>query len=296
MAASAEVRQRLRGSEATVEQVVSALDHHGYCILENLMPESWARAVSSELRGVLASTPTGRNRFEGFGTRRMYALYAKTRSFDAPAIHPLVLGTLDHVLGRHYHLSSVVGIDIGPGEKAQVLHRDTNKYPLPAGFPEVVVNTMWALDDFTAANGATLIFPNSHTRIKAPDPSNYAMHPASDDGGSAASHLVTLEHALQEVSHDPSRLVQATMPAGSIMFYRGSLIHGGGANCTQTPRLGVILEYCASWLRPQENHCLAVPREVASRLPERLQELLGYNIYPPFVGYVDGRHPRKSLL
>jgi hypothetical protein len=30
-------------------------------------------------------------------------------------------------------------------------------------------------------------------------------------------------------------------------------------------------------------------------LPERLQELLGYNIYPPFVGYVDGRHPRKVL-
>ena len=50
-----------------------------------------------------------------------------------------------------------------------------------------------------------------------------------------------------------------------------------------------------SWLRPQENHLLGVPREVAARLPERLQELLGYNIYPPFMGYVDGRHPRRVL-
>jgi ectoine hydroxylase-related dioxygenase (phytanoyl-CoA dioxygenase family) len=57
----------------------------------------------------------------------------------------------------------------------------------------------------------------------------------------------------------------------------------------------VILEYAASWLRPQENQCLAVPRDVARQLPERLQELLGYNIYPPFLGYVDGAHPRKVL-
>ena len=71
--------------------------------------------------------------------------------------------------------------------------------------------------------------------------------------------------------------------------------HGGGANTTDRARLGVILEYVASWLRPQENHFLAVPRAVARELPEALQELLGYNIRPPFMGYVDGRHPRWAL-
>ena len=79
------------------------------------------------------------------------------------------------------------------------------------------------------------------------------------------------------------------------MFSPGSLWHGGGANRSDAPRLGVILEYAAAWLRAQETHLLAVPREVAAALPERLQELLGYNIYPPFVGYVDGRHPRRVL-
>jgi ectoine hydroxylase-related dioxygenase (phytanoyl-CoA dioxygenase family) len=85
------------------------------------------------------------------------------------------------------------------------------------------------------------------------------------------------------------------MSPGSVMFYLGSLWHGGGANLTGASRLGVILEYCSGWLRQQENHCLAVPRDTVRELPERLQELLGYNIYPPFVGYVDGRHPRKVL-
>jgi ectoine hydroxylase-related dioxygenase (phytanoyl-CoA dioxygenase family) len=86
------------------------------------------------------------------------------------------------------------------------------------------------------------------------------------------------------------------MPAGAALMYVGSLWHGGGANNTQQCRTGVVLHYSASWLRPVENHVLAVPREVVRTLPERLQELLGYNIYPPFVGYVDGRHPRRLLL
>jgi ectoine hydroxylase-related dioxygenase (phytanoyl-CoA dioxygenase family) len=205
----------------------------------------------------------GRNAFEGFATRRIYALFAKTRGFDELAIHPLLLGVLDRVLG-HYQLSGPVGIDIGPGESAQGLHRDDVVYPLSWPHPQVVLNTMWALDDFTEDNGATLIVPGSHHTSPAEQP------------------------ALADA-------VVATMPAGSVMFYVGTVWHGGGANRTGERRLGVILEYVAAWLRAQENHVTAVPVEVARTLDPRLQELLGYNIYPPFLGYVDGRHPRRAL-
>jgi ectoine hydroxylase-related dioxygenase (phytanoyl-CoA dioxygenase family) len=40
---------------------------------------------------------------------------------------------------------------------------------------------------------------------------------------------------------------------------------------------------------------LAVPPEVAERLPERARELIGYSIHPPFMGHVDGVHPRRLL-
>jgi ectoine hydroxylase-related dioxygenase (phytanoyl-CoA dioxygenase family) len=85
------------------------------------------------------------------------------------------------------------------------------------------------------------------------------------------------------------------MPPGTALLYTGSVWHGGGANRTGRDRLGVVLHYAVSWLRPVENHVLAVPPSLAASLPERLQELLGYNIHPPFIGYVDGRHPRKLL-
>jgi ectoine hydroxylase-related dioxygenase (phytanoyl-CoA dioxygenase family) len=82
---------------------------------------------------------------------------------------------------------------------------------------------------------------------------------------------------------------------GSALLYLGSVWHGGGANRTDRPRLGVVLHYAVGWLRPVENHTLVVPPTVARTLSPRLQELLGYNIYPPFIGYVDGRHPAKLL-
>jgi Phytanoyl-CoA dioxygenase (PhyH) len=253
----------LDATTATVEDVLAPLERDGYCVVTGLMSATDVAAAKASLLEVLDATPGGRNDFEGFSTRRIYALFAKTRAFDGPATHPLLLGVLDRVLG-HYQLSAPTGIEIGPGEKAQVLHRDQSIYPLPADYPDVVLNTMWALDDFTEANGATRLVPGSHRWVD--------RRPAERD-----------------------EIVSAEMPAGSVAFYVGRIWHGGGANRTERPRLGVILEYVAAWLRAQETHLLAVPREIVAELPERLQELLGYNIYPPFLGYVDGRHPRRYI-
>jgi ectoine hydroxylase-related dioxygenase (phytanoyl-CoA dioxygenase family) len=147
-----------------------------------------------------------------------------------------------------------------------VLHRDEDVYPLTRPHPPVVVNSMWALTDFTADNGATRLIPGSHRW-----PAN--RRPAEDGG----------------------ETVPATMPAGSVLIYLGGLWHSGGANTTDRPRPGLLLEYVVSWLRPQETQLVAVPPDVARSLPERLQELLGYNVYPPFLGYVDGRHPGRIL-
>jgi ectoine hydroxylase-related dioxygenase (phytanoyl-CoA dioxygenase family) len=255
---------RTTAAQTSADQVVDGLRQDGYVIVEGLLDPDRLERARVDLSRVLAETPTGRNSFEGFSTQRVYALFAKTRVFDEAAVDPLVLSVLDGVL-EQYQLSAPVGIQIGPGEQAQVLHRDQSVYPLPRDHAPVVVNTMWPLDDFTSQNGATRLVPGSH--LWGDD-----RRPSDDD-----------------------ELLLAEMPAGSALFYLGNLWHGGGANDTDQPRLGVILEYVVSWLRPQENHCLAVPRAILRELPERLQELLGYNIYPPFLGYVDGRHPRSVL-
>jgi len=249
--------------ERRISEVADRLDIEGYAIVERLVTAADARTIGAELRRSLDGVPTGRNVFEGLRTRRLYAVFAKTRVLDPLAVHPLALGVLERVLGPHFQLSGPTGIEIGAGEDAQMLHRDEDIYPVPRPHPQLVVNVMWAFDDFTEANGATRLVAGSHRAVEEPP----------DDA--------------------PMRF--AEMPAGSAMFYVGSLWHGGGANRTSTPRLGVAMEYVVSWLRPQESHLLAVTPPVARTLPKRLRELLGYNVYPPFLGYVDGRHPDRVL-
>jgi ectoine hydroxylase-related dioxygenase (phytanoyl-CoA dioxygenase family) len=247
-----------------VDAVVDALERDGCVVVERFICPEKVAALKAELAPHREQNPLGRNDFEGFATKRIYALFAKVRGFDELATDPLLLGVLDRVLGQ-YQLSGPVGIDIGPDETPQGLHRDDVVYPLTWPHQQVVLNTMWALDEFTADNGATLIVPGSHRSSPA------EMPPLSD-------------------------AVTATMPVGSVMFYVGTVWHGGGANHTNERRLGVILEYVAAWLRAQENHVTAVPVDVVRTLEPRLQELLGYNIFPPFLGYVDGRHPRRALV
>jgi ectoine hydroxylase-related dioxygenase (phytanoyl-CoA dioxygenase family) len=251
------------GADVTVDDLVVALDEQGCAVVEGLRDDDEVAAERAELERLLTTTPTGRNGFEGFHTQRVYNLFGKTRAYDGLALHPLLTGVLDRLL-EHYQLSAPVGLQIGPGEVAQVLHYDDGVYPLPWPHRQVVLNTMWALCDYTEANGATRLIPGSHRWDRSRTPS-------------------------------VDETVGADMPAGSVLVYPGTLWHGGGANTTDRPRPGILMEYVAAWLRPQETHLLGVPPEVVRSLPAELQELLGYNVYPPFLGYVDGRHPRRTL-
>ncbi|MGA2209305.1 MAG: phytanoyl-CoA dioxygenase family protein [Acidimicrobiales bacterium] len=248
---------------AGLERVLGDLGEDGFAVVEGFLSAAQVQEARDDLGRILETTPYGRNDFEGHQTRRVYALFAKTRAFDAPAVHPLVLGVLDAVL-REYQLSAPVGICIGPGNPAQALHPDDATYPIARPHPELVVNVMLPLVDFTPENGATRIVPGSHRWV--------------------------------DRSAGPGEMTVApSLGAGSALIFLGSLWHGGGANGTEEDRLGVILHYSAAWLRPVENHVLAVPPEVVRTLEPRLQELLGYNIASPFTGYVDGRHPRRLL-
>ena len=252
-----------RPAGMTKDEVLSTLDKDGYAVVEHAIDADEVARVKEGLEPHLEPLPPGRNAFEGFKTRRIYSIPAKTRVVDDVFLHPLVLAVAEAVLG-HNQLSATVGIAIDPGEVAQVEHFDDAIYPLPRPHPEVILSTMWALDDFVPENGATVMLPGSHRWVDE--------HPTK-----------TTERRF------------AAMPAGSVAFYVGSLWHSGGANRTDRTRLGITIEYLASWLRPQENHLVAMPTDVVAALPEQLQDLLGYNVRPPFVGYVDGRHPRRLL-
>jgi ectoine hydroxylase-related dioxygenase (phytanoyl-CoA dioxygenase family) len=247
-------------ASATGAEVGAALAEAGVVVVDRLVKPEIIDAVGDELRPYIEATSFGPDDFAGRRTRRTGGLVARSPKCRELVMNPLVLSAtgvvLAHATSFQLHLTQV--ISIGPGEPPQTIHRDQWAYDFfsfPKGY-EVQCNTLWAMTDFTAANGATRVIPGSN-------------------------------HYEDKLQFKEADTEPAEMAKGSVLFYTGALYHGGGANRSDATRYGINITYNVSWLRQEENQYLAVPLEVARTLPVELLRLIGYQRGAYALGYVD---------
>ncbi len=164
-------------------------------------------------------------------------------------------------------------------------HFDDGGAKMPRPRPALGISAFWAIDDTTELNGSTEVIPGSHlwdgqAVEGAVKPADFANRRTPDDARDPG---------------DRPDAVKMIMQSGSLAIAKGTLWHRGGANLSDRPRLIITPQYCVGWVRQLENMSLAVPAELAEKLPERARELIGYSIHPPFMGHVDGVHPKRLL-
>lgn len=262
----AKTHQRLKpGAERNtpaIDQDFETLMRDGYVIIENLIPQETCAEIKAE--GLALLGQTGRNAFEGHQTQRVYNVLSKTRLTDQLAIHPRILGLMDRLFEPGFLLSQSQIINILPGEAPQGLHHDDGFYRLPRPRQPLGAATVWAIDEFTSDNGATVVVPGSHHW---------------GDGRIAKR----------------DEAIPAVMPAGSVVFFLGTTWHGGGENHSEAARFAITHQYCEAYMRQQENYLLELSKETVRALSPELQALVGYSIYPPFMGMVEGMHPLRTL-
>ncbi len=226
-----------------------ALLDDGGVIVRDVIDAALIETINTQLRPHYdAEGDRFENDFNGYRTLRLSGILGLSRASADLIAHPLVLAMADAVLLRHcdnYRIGSTTAIEIQPGEGDQELHRDDDMYPLRIPGVEFQISAMWALDDFTKENGATRVVPGSQD----------------------LRDIDTITEAEVE---------QAVMEKGSVLFYLGATVHGGGNNKTDKPRAGLINTYALGWLRQEENQYLAVPREIADSYPEHIRRLMGY--------------------
>ena len=244
--------------DAPLEKVFDAIEQDGGAIITDALPQSLLISFKEELEPYLAAAPYGGDDFMGRKTQRIGALVARTPSCREIVTDSRVLALAHHFLGPHtekvtIHLTQATTIN--PGEGGQLLHRDREAWGtnIPAQI-EPQFNTLWAITDFTAENGATNIAPGSH---------KWDWNREAND----------------------NELTQAVMPKGSVLLYTGTVLHGGGENKSSERRIGLNLTYCLAWLRQQENQYLSCPPHIAKDLDEELQDLLGYTQGTYGLGY-----------
>ena len=257
-------------SDTPPEAIVEALKTDGAVIIDRVLSVGQIDVVRAEIDPYVEATANGGDPFTGYQTTRTGALVARSPACRALIMHPTMLAACDGFLlpaCDTYQLHLTQAISIGPGETAQPIHRDQwafDFFPFPKGY-EVQCNTIWAVTDFTEANGATRVVPGSN-------------------------------HAEDRLTFGPDDTVPAEMERGSVLFYSGSVYHGGGANRSESDRIGINITYNVAWLRQEENQYLSVPLELAATLPVELLRLMGYERGAYALGYIDDlRDPIEAV-
>jgi ectoine hydroxylase-related dioxygenase (phytanoyl-CoA dioxygenase family) len=254
-----------------IQQHAAKIREAGYTLLDDAVPLDQINRLIAALDAIEREHGHGfaKTTFEGLKTVRINNLLTYDEAFWQVPLHDTALAIAEVVLDRELLLSSFCSLTLGPGQTAQPLHDDTQQIPLARPHPPLAINAIWALSDFTAENGATLVVPGSH---KFPSSPKYGKSHGAADG-----------------------VVATTMKAGSILLFDSALWHAGGANTSSVRRYALSCYYGAGWIRQQENLQLGIPLEAARRFPRRLQELCGYSIYKGQWGHIDNRDPIELL-
>jgi|TARA_B100000035_G_scaffold88413_1_gene74343 ectoine hydroxylase-related dioxygenase (phytanoyl-CoA dioxygenase family) len=255
--------------DTPIETILEILDEDAGLIIDNFLSDQNLESIKNDLKPYLNVTRNGQDEFTGFETKRVGALMARSKTCQDLALDPLINQMAESFLGPHcesYQLHFTSAIQIGPGESSQILHRDRGVWGgyIPRKI-ETQFSTVWAINDFTKENGATQVVPGSHKWHKDREPL-------------------------------PEEIAYAEMKAGSVFIYTGSVLHGGGTNVTEQPRLGVFLHYAPSWLRQEENQYLSCPPEVAKNFSPELRSLIGYSKGGYVLGFFTDPEDKEGRL
>lgn len=193
------------------------LDERGYLLLPHAVDPVWLK----RLRRAFEASFAAENGLGAHprGTRHVGGEHLQGELFRGIFTHPKLLAAAAHVLRRPFRLTGIGGRDPLPDHGAQGLHADWG--PRQAGDPYYHLNSLWLLDDFTVANGATRVVPGSHQRTgKVP---RALSDPAS--------------------RHPEEHIIVA--PAGSALVFNAHLLHSGRRNDSQAVRRVLTCSFVA---------------------------------------------------
>ena len=243
--------------DTPAQRLLAAIRRDGACIIDQLIDANSVAELRAQTDPYMEATENGFDDFAGRLTTRTGGLVMRSPGCCDLIQNAKVLQLCDKFLlqyCQHYQLHLTQIIRIRPGQGAQPIHRDRWAWGSHLGHVEPQLNTIWALTDFTADNGATRVAPGS---TDWPD---------------------------DRVAAD-AEIVHAEMKTGSVLLYTGAVFHGGGENRSEQDRIGLNITYSLGWLRQKENQYLSTPPELARSLPRPLQELIGYSMGQYALGY-----------
>ncbi|GKZ37390.1 hypothetical protein AbraIFM66950_008913 [Aspergillus brasiliensis] len=279
-----------RIDRADTEAIIQAIIQDGCCIIKDFTDAATIKQVNEEVQPYLDADKPWKGDLFPPETRRCANLAGRSKTAREhwlvdPLIRTLTARFVDKTTSNFYGetkhtytseaiCSIAMTFDIGPGAKAQRLHRDDKNFHVDhedqraTGYrvgSDVMMAFMVPGVKTTVENGATIAIPGSHL------------------WGSDRAPKV-------------DEAVAAEMDVTDCWVMLGGLYHAGGANVTQSERRVVHgMFYTRGFHRQEENVYLAnTTEEVLSWSPEA-QRVMGYGVSSPNIGFVGFQTPLQYM-
>ena len=242
------------GAEGWLDQTLTNLRLLGYAVVTGVLDEPLIEKTREAMYSVQKRirADVGEDRLERAGELGVLRLML---AYDP---HFFRLLELEHVLAvvdatvsetAILHLQNgLILPSFDQGEAPDVFqlrfHRDFPRYV--NGYL-MSVNTFFAIDDFRADNGATIVVPATHQT--EPAPPDYFLQ----------THAIPVE-----------------CPAGSMIVFDSTLLHAAGDNVSGRDRLAINQQFTRSYVKQQVDYVRALGDDVVLAQRDRTQQLLGW--------------------
>ncbi|CAG9997141.1 unnamed protein product [Clonostachys byssicola] len=283
--------QAFDAATANVDDIVAALIVAGGCVLKGAVAQDDLAQIEKDTRICILGDKAWGGDFFPKETKRVMGLIGKSPTFTRAIVQsPLAVAAAEKILTSTYscwvgdewktfvskpQLNNTIIFSIAPGARNQELHRDDMIHHNPvrqrtaADYKigdDTGVGYFVAGKKATKDNGVTRFIPGSHLWGQTTPP-------------------------------DESLTFYAEIEAGDAFLFLSSCYHGGSANKTaDQERLMYSCFYTKGFLRQEENQYLSAPFEaIKGKYDQPTLELLGYNLSPPFMGWVEMKHPLEFL-
>jgi len=278
-----------RVDASDIPSAIVALEKSGVVILSNFTTSDLVDKANADLKGQLKDVLEQPIDFFPGRVQTCYSAFCKSETVrENWTLNPSYQSIVDHflttesvpwqgekvekIVGRPI-LSTSLSVNILPGAKAQLLHRDDMAWQqhLPdrsGGYKpdlELCVGLFVPGTKFYKENGGTLVVPGSH------------VWP-------------------HERRAKLDETVCCVMDKGDALIALGSVGHGAGSNVTNTERILHTIIMCRAWLKPENTIFPIVTLEDVKKWSPDAQRIGGYTRGELFIGHTEGRGPIDVMM
>ena len=239
------------------ETHVGELEEHGYTIIPDALDAEYFAPAIQAAEDIYQRESEIALRL-GTSSEHCWSAHCivgKHPCFETFYLNPAVLSVCRDYLGEDMVLYDTTARSIRPSEGREPgrgfqIHADRSPFsivPFEDGrhYP-MAINVAWAVVDFSAENGATLVWPGTHKSCRIPDP----------DADYPGSH-------------------QATVPAGTAIVWDAALWHASGINRSNHDRHSILAFFHRWWVKGMIDNARVIPQSVQDRLLSEMRKLLG---------------------